>query len=492
MKLELKFSNEQQRAFYYSTNRTQVFSGGFNNGKTFGACLKALTLLSTFPNYRVAITRQVRADLIKTTYQTFFKLCPTEFVQSNNVQEGITVLKNGSTIFWLHLDKVDESTLRGLEINTVLTDQAEETDEKVFDVLDARVGRWDGAGVPEELFTKYPEWPKSKTGKFIVPSYNILLCNPDTQYHYIYRRFHPDSLERQSNVFWTEGEWDSGLGSEESYKSALQRGEEWVEKYVRGKWGISDAQIHRLLPSSLLDYSPELLKEIKTKAALYRILDHGDAAPTCCLWAAALHGVYIFYREYYVPNQVISFHRRAIHDLSEGESYACNYADPSIFHKASQKNSGFWSVGDEYLTKDIDAPSIAWQPADNNEFATRNRINELLRSSQGKVPFTMGVGGPALYFIKKSDTYPNGCFHSINQLQAQRRKLLGYVDGKSVYCDDREDVTDHAYDPIRYFVAMHGRQGTEAPRKIPRMSIKWYNYLKKRQKSLLVAASAGA
>src|SRR5690349_12493398 len=116
MELQIQFSNEQQRAFYYATARRQVFSGGFNNGKTFAGCLKALTLLATFPNYRVAAARQVRADLMKTTYQTFFKLCPSDFIESNNVQEGLTVLKNKSQIYWMHLDKVDESTLRGLEI----------------------------------------------------------------------------------------------------------------------------------------------------------------------------------------------------------------------------------------------------------------------------------------------------------------------------------------------------------------------------------------
>ena len=489
MDLEVTFANLQQKAFYYAVERNQVFSGGFNNGKSYGGCLKALTLLLTFPNYRYLIARQVRADLMKTTYETFLKLCPKEFILSNNTQEGVTVLKNESKINWIHLDKVEESTLRGIEPNSVLVDQAEETEEKVFDVLDARVGRWDNAQIPQHLLDANPFWPKNaKTGKLIAPSYMGLLCNPDTQYHYIYRKFHPDSLERESNVFWIEGEWDSGLGSTETYQKALGRGEEWVAKYVRGIWGISDAQIHRLGNDSLLDWTPELWEDIKRKGALFRVMDHGDASPTCCLWVAAYKGVYVFFREYYVPNQVISYHRKSIHELSGAESYNCNYADPSIFNKASQKNGGFWSVADEYLTKDISAPTVAWQPADNNEFATRNRINELLRSQGFRNPVT-DEPGPGIYFIKKSEVWPFGCFHSINQLQAQRRKLLGYIDGKSAYTDDREDVVDHAYDPIRYFVAMHGRSSAEPARKAPRMSFKWYQHLKKRQKNLLVSGS---
>ena len=239
---------------------------------------------------------------------------------------------------------------------------------------------------------------------------------------------------------------------------------------------------------ALPDSQKDEWADIKRKGNLFRVFDHGDASPTCCLWVAAYNGVYIFYREYYVPNQVISYHRKSIFELSEGESYSGNYSDPSIFNKASQKQGGFWSVADEYLTNDIKAPSIAWIPADNNEFATRNRINELLRSGNFKHPIT-GEAGPGIYFIKKSQEWPSGCFHSINQLQAQRRKLLGYIDGKSVYTDDREEVVDHAYDPIRYFVAMHGRGNAEPERKAPRMSMKWYQHLKKRQKNLLVAGS---
>lgn len=487
IQLPVRFSNEGQKAFYFATERFQVFSGGFNNGKSYGGCLKALTLLLTFENYRYAIARQTYADLKKTTMQTFFKLCPEELIERHNEQDGLTILKNRSRVDWLHLDNVDESTLRGFEPNSILTDQAEETNEKVFDVLDARVGRWDDAVVPQYLLDANPNWPQNPiTGKYIAPSYNQLLCNPDTQFHYIFRKFHPDSPERfKSGVFWVEGEWDPNLGSRESFEAALRHDEEWVNKYVKGQWGISEAQIHKVASSSLLEWSPELLDRIKRKGNLFRILDHGDASPTCCLWFAAIDGVYICFREYYLPNALVSDHRKNIAELSEGESYSADFADPSIFHKQSQKNAGFWTVADEYLTSDIKAPSITWVAADNNEFATRNRINELLRSDPSRLhPITKEPKAPGLYFIRKSEENPYGCFHSITQLQSQRRKVLGYVDGKAIYCDDRDDkVTDHAYDPTRYFVAMHGSSLSIPKREPPRNSIKWFKMMTQRAKA---------
>jgi hypothetical protein len=304
----------------------------------------------------------------------------------------------------------------------------------------------------------------------------MLLCNPDTQFHYIFRKFHPDSLERRTNYFYTEGAWDAGLGSSETYSEALKQDEEWVVKYVRGQWGISNAQIHTLPSASLLEFSDELFEKIKRKGNLFRVLDHGDASPTCCLWFAAIDGIFICYREYYVPSQPISYHRKAIRDLSGDEVYSGNFADPQIFKKTAQKDGGFWTVADEYGDLKLDSPPLHWIPADNNEHATRNRINELLKRV-------------SIQFIKKSGDYPNGCFHAINELQSQRRKSLGYMYGKQIFCDDREEsVADHAYDCIRYFVAMHGSGRSLPARRVPQNSIKWFKMMKKRSDGLFAAS----
>jgi hypothetical protein len=490
MNLEIQFANAAQRAFYFATQRSQCYSGGFNNGKTYAGCLKAFTLLTTFNNYRMAIARQVFADLKKTTMQTFFKLCPSELIERHNEQDGLTILKNKSVIYWLHLDNVDEGTLRGLEINSALVDQAEEMEEKVYDVLDGRIARWDNAEVSPELIKKFNgQWPQNR-GKPVVPSYLMLLCNPETQFHFIYRKYHPDSLERNPDYFFVEGAWDPSLGSSETYQSALSKGDEWVQKYVKGQWGISSAQIHRVWPESLLEYDKDLVDKILRKGNLFRSLDHGETAPTSCLWFAVYNGVYICYREYYVPGQTISYHRKSIFDLSNGEVYSSNYADPQIFKRTAQKQGGFWTIADEYMTSDIDAPPLHWIPADNNEFSTRNRINELLKPSHKyKNPIT-AESAPGLYFIKRSQEYPHGCYNVIKELQSQRHKMLGYIDGRAVYTDDREEsVSDHSYDALRYFVAMHGRGQRPPERKPPPHSFKWYQHLKKRAENVLAAGS---
>ena len=503
MDLNFTFRNPAQKAFYYSTARNQCFSGAFNNGKSWCGCFKCLTLLLSFPNYRLMIARQIYKHLKVTTMQTFLKMCPSEMIASHNEQDGLTSFTNSSMIYWYHLDTVDEQSLRGLEINSYLVDQAEETSEKTMDILDARLGRWDGAIVPDEMLKANPDWPRDPySNKPMVPSYGMLLVNPDTEFHFVYRKYHPDSPDRKKGYFYTEGQWDKTLGSLETYNEALTKDQEYVDKYVLGKWGRSSASIHHLRKECQIDFTPELLKKIKAKGNLFRSMDHGESAPTCCLWVAAIDGVYIFYREYYTPNKVISYHRQAIHDLSEGEEYSGDYADPSITDKWSQKKGGFWTIQDEYLTDDIvndlgeKVPSIYWQPADNNEFATRNRINELLTPSlKYKNPITGETPAPGIYFIKKSPEYPNGCQFSITQIGSQRKKLIGTIEGKAFYSDEREEnEADHAYDPIRYFVAMHGSQPKEAKKNPPKNTFAYYNMLlqmKQIRGNVPVAGSVG-
>jgi len=69
--------------------------------------------------------------------------------------------------------------------------------------------------------------------------------------------------------------------------------------------------------------------------------------------------------------------------------------------------------------------------------------------------------------LKKSPEHNYGVEQAIVQLRAQRRLKLGELNGKPIFSDERDDtITDHAYDPTRYFVASHARMPNE-PKKRP-------------------------
>jgi hypothetical protein len=162
------------------------------------------------------------------------------------------------------------------------------------------------------------------------------------------------------------------------------------------------------------------------------------------------------YREYYVPNRLVSDHRRAIAILSGKESYRSQLADPSIFHKTAQKYGGKWSIADEYCDTRVmpQGTALYWTPADNAEMPSRSRIKEYLRVDPEHVhPVTREKGSPRLFFLKKSSEYPNGCDRTILELKSQKRLKIEEAGGRDVYSDDRDDsVPDHAYDALKYFV----------------------------------------
>lgn len=494
----IQFASPVQEAAYRYGPKPMVMSGGFGSGKTWEACLKGLWLSDTFPRNRGVIARRVAKELRATTMATFFKVCPpsaydARFGGRRSDQEGYLRLAGSrSEILFVHFEDPErQALLRGLEINWFFIDQAEEapeTMEEVFDVLLARLARWDVAEVPEWMLEQERQagrawrYRNPETEKPMPPPYAMLACNPDIELHWIYRRFHPDSSEHRERKLpeldTTTGQptgtlvsyrdlgyrmfhmpsLDNKFLSLENKQALLAHDEAFIKRYVRGEWGLPEGAIHVIAPESMIEGSLELLDYLRASCTLHRFLDHGDSAATCCLWMAVDRNDNVFwYREYYLPNALISTHRQNITALSEGERYDLNQADPSIFNATMQKHGQRWAVSDEYA--DIRAlpthDALHWTPADNNELGTRNRINEYLRLDPERIhPITRVKGSPRMFFVKATESYPQGVVHAIRQIRSQRRVKIGVEMGRPIFSDERDDtVTDHAYDPVRYGMA---------------------------------------
>lgn len=475
----------QEEVFKYGP-WAQCASGGFGSSKSYAFCLKALWLSSTFPNNRGVIARREYESLKHTTMSTFYKICPSAAYMENGKRsdsEKYLRLNNGSEVLWMHMDDPEtENVVRGIEINWFFIDQAEEVEEEIFDLLMTRLGRWDKAEVPQWMIDKELAegrpwaWMNPANGKPLVPTYPMIACNPDTELHWIYRRFHPESPEH-----WEKNHVDPETGAKRSYHDMgyrmftmrsqdnkflpkqnleimLSKDSTFVRRFVEGVWGIPEGQIHVIDARSYIQWTPELIDWLRQSCTLHRVLDHGDASPTACGWFAVdRSGNVIFYREYYKPNQLISYHRREITELSRNEHYQFQLADPSIFFKTQQKYGGMWSTADEY--SDVNnlprETAIFWQPADNNELGTRNRINEYLRVDPQRIhPITKEKGAPRLYFVKRSDDYAQGCYHITMETRSQKRKKIGSDGGRAIFCDERDDkLADHGYDLCRYAIA---------------------------------------
>lgn len=464
-----------------------------NSGKTHCGILKALWLSTTFAKNRGVIARRVSKELRATTMATAYKVIPPRLYdrrtggRRNDIDGYLRFSDSQSEILFLHLDDPEtEGIIRGLEINWFLIDQAEEAPdqmEELFDMLLGRLSRWDLAEVPQwlldqEISAGRPwKYLHPESGKPVPPPYAMLAVNPDIEVHWVYRRFHPESHEHHA-LYKAQGykmfempSTENRFLSETNLRFLMAHDDAFIRRNVMGLWGLPEGAIHNIDNLSVIDGDASLLEYFRNFCLLYRSMDHGDSAPTCCLWWAVDRNDNVFcMREYYQPNQIISRHRQNIHDLSEGERYELDLADPSIFHQMPMRQGGRWSVADEYADVSLlpRSTAIFWQPADNNELSSRNRINEHLRVDPERIhPITKQPGSPRLFFVKRSDQYPQGCFHAIRQLRSARRVKIGTDLGKAVFSDERDPtVPDHALDPTRYFLA--SRAAAPAPASLSR------------------------
>jgi hypothetical protein len=265
------------------------------------------------------IARKVCRELEQTTMSTFYKICPSEIYSQGGKRadsEYYLKMNNGSEILWMHMDSSEtENVIRGLEVNWFFIDQAEELDEEIFDHLLTRLGRWDKAQVPEHILQMYGgvegwKWKNPVTGVAVPPNYAMLACNPESNLlHWIYRRFHPDSPEHAKKTIPIVGRDGKTTGVYTSYKEMgyklveisarenkylptatlqemLSKDKSYIDRFVDGKWGGGEGQIHAIPAESIIPGDTELLEYLKRTCLLHMSLDHGDAAPTCCAWWA--------------------------------------------------------------------------------------------------------------------------------------------------------------------------------------------------------------
>jgi hypothetical protein len=510
---EWSWACDEQEEFFSWGPSPILASGGFNSGKTVSAIIKLLYLADRYPGYRCVIARRFYSELRETTMQTFFKLLPERAYNKGghrNDSAGVVTLNNGSRFTFLHLDRPDStSVIRGLEINSALLDQAEEIHEEVFDNLEARLGRWDNALVSKEIVqeyegetgTKWP-WKQQQSGKLMPPSYMLLTCNPDNETHWLWRRFHHDSDEWKTQwrplgyKLLTFDSRRNKFADEQNLKILQSKDDAFVGRYVRGEWGNPEGVLFKVSTESILEPTLKIREYLKT-CRLVRVLDHGDSAPTCCIWAAIdKFGNIFVYREYYLADTSVRDHRSAIYELSkadkldhnESPKYHDNISDPTIHNKVPRRVGGRdvinrWTVAEEYQdTRNYPKEdAIVFRPGDNNEMSSRERVRDLLRVDMSRThPVTETKGAPRLYFVKRTTHYPNGCFHTITEVKAARRVQVGSMNGRPIFGDERDEtIPDHGLDCVRYLANAQHTPLSAIPKKVGTLTWDGYSKLTK-------------
>ena len=173
-----------QDRFLASKTKVQLFGGGFANGKTSGACIKAIQLAKDYPGSNGLMARSTYPKLNDTLRKEFIKWCPIDWVdsfpKSANASNTCT-LKNGTTINFRYIaqqgklgNEATTSNLLSATYDWIIVDQIEDPEIVHKDLLDL-LGRLRG-------MTPYVGTDSSmpNTG----PRWIIITCNPTRNWVY--------------------------------------------------------------------------------------------------------------------------------------------------------------------------------------------------------------------------------------------------------------------------------------------------------------------
>jgi phage terminase large subunit len=137
---EYKPTSKQRKA--HEAKETYILFGGAVGGsKSTFICNEVIQHCLKYPGARVYLARHELTSFKKTTYLTLMEFLPMNFITKHNRSECFIEFFNGSRIFYGGLgdDVRAIERLKSMEISAYAVDQAEETTEAFFHMLNSRL-----------------------------------------------------------------------------------------------------------------------------------------------------------------------------------------------------------------------------------------------------------------------------------------------------------------------------------------------------------------
>lgn len=360
---DLDFSkNETQRAAFSCTARFQLYNGGFGSGKTSVWCRKALALSQLIPNNFGAVLRQTYPDLRDTTRKAFLSLVqPDEVRYWKESENALTLKPSNSVVIFRYFE--NGITKLGSDLGWFFVDQAEEAEEDIFTSLMGRLRR----NVPVR--------------------YGLLAMNPNG-HAWQYKRFVKDNKatanppcicgkHNQSDfAYFESSSYDNKANLPDNYIEDMVKNypQEWVERFVLGKWNQMSGLIYHEFDEDQHMCDPF---DIPSSWVKFRGNDWGiDAPSTCAFWAVKPGPVPTFYKfdEYEDRQKTAEEHADAI--LAQSKQYGtfrASIMDQSAFNKGSDLKS----VADKYKAKGYQC-----LPATKDQMASILTVKQLLSTNR--------------------------------------------------------------------------------------------------------------
>lgn len=468
---KLKEDSLQWR-FQQSRAKVQIFGGGFGNGKTTSAVIKALQLAKDYPGSNGLVARSTYPKLNDTIRKEFGEWAPNAWKASFTKEPNQMVLKNGTVINFRYIAQQGKNTesstsnLLSATYDWIVVDQIEDpeiTEKDFLDLLGRLRGNTPYAGDDPTMPVTGPRW-------------FLMMCNPTR--NWVYRKLVKPLHDLQKGFRNPDLLIDTKTGlplvelyEGSTYENADNLPEDFIAtqesaytgqmrtRFLLGEWGAFeglvypqyDAGMHLLDTEVIKDYLISLVQD-GFAPVMVESYDHGLASPACYGLGFADHLGNVFEMDGFYSKEktveqlthMIKACRGHLHDILGGEfEWEPIFADPDVFRRktGNAKTVGVSVAG---LFSEL---GIEMQRANNDILSGIAKVQSYLSIDEThRHPIQDTFGSPRLFFSRDL-AWNDSEFSDYNW-----RK-----DTRGEYEDVPVDRNDHAMDKTKYMLSQRPR-----------------------------------
>ncbi len=479
------FEGTLQDRFQASRYKIQMFCGGFANGKTAGAVIKALRLAKDYPGSNGLIARSTYPKLNDTIRKEFIKWCPDHWIKSfprsQNASNTCT-LSNGTTINFRYIAQQGKSTNEATTSNLlsatydwIVVDQLEDPEIVHKDFLDL-LGRLRGStkyiGNDETMPASGPRWLIATTNptrnwvykKLVRPIHDLkdnhmnedLLCETDHDGKWVRGKdnkpvpiievFEGSTYENKDNL---EPDYIATL--ESSYKGQMRK------RFLLGEWAAYEGLVYPDFDDYANVISHDLLLQYYNSLRLenYDIeflegFDHGLAVPSCYINGFIDDDNNVILLDGFYDAE-IPLDMHILHIKEKRQEYKIPtdnkiYADPDCFRRKSGTKSLVGKSIDAMMLED----GIHLRRGNNDIINGIVKVQQYLIKQRMHInPITGAYDAPHLYISDRLEFV-------INEFNNYYWKK----DSSGDRLDKPTDKDDHAMDTIKYMLTNRPKMST--------------------------------
>jgi len=412
--------------FLRSRKKIQVIGGGFGNGKTAAACVKALSLIKQYPGCNGLIAMATYSALNDTIREEFYKWAPNSAVERwPTIADNTLRFKNGSVVNFRYLKQKGKSTADGQTVSNLLSatydwaivDQIENPEITHKDFLDL-LGRLRGStqrkAVDDTMPVTGPRWLMLTAN----PSFNWVyhkLIKPWEHYKAT-GELHPDLIvdpetgEPMIEVFEAPT-YENSHNLEPDFIKGLEAAYtgQFRERYLMGKWAAFEGLVYpdfdpsfHMVPQQLMMSYLIQAHQQGNRFESIEAFDFGLASPSCYLIGFIDDVGRIFWIDGFYKREMrlseignnINHLRAKYFPLMRPSEEVI--ADPDIFKRKIVNNAGYGAT----TIKDIllDDHSIFCRPGQNDVHGGIAKVAEYLTIKDFPHFLDPSVPGPIMSF----------------------------------------------------------------------------------------------